>query len=165
MYRFTKINKVNAIIDNKYYNKLVYNASIWCFLSLDNILDYLPTLIFQLSPGETYQHECGLLFLYEGEFMIDISCSANQKFGSPMQKRQRAFAIADNQATSLVEKSPKDTSCTTPLSPNSVSKKLKYHEANFWAQSFALNIIDHRTWCHNIVFYIDICMMGYSRRL
>lgn len=96
--------------------------------------------LLQLCPGETYKHQCGLLFLYEGEFMVDISCSANRKFGSPTQKRQRAFAIAENQPTLSVEKPPTDT-WAQPLSPNSVSKKLKYHEANFWAQSFALNIV------------------------
>ena len=96
---------------------------------------------FQLTPGETFEHSCGLLFLYEGEYMIDISCSANRKFGTPTPKRQRAFAIGENAPNSPnCTTSDKKLSWTTPLSPNSVSKKLKYHEADFWAQTFVLNV-------------------------
>jgi len=98
--------------------------------------------IKKLCPGETFEHSCGLFFLYEGEFMIDISCSANRKFGTPTPKRQRAFAIGENVPGSPPPSTngDKKMSWSTPLSPGSVSKKLKYHEADFWAQTFALNV-------------------------
>jgi hypothetical protein len=78
-----------------------------------------------------------LLFLYNGEYRIDISCSANRKFGSPTRKRERANAIGDG------PQSPQENriSWSIPLSPGSVSKKLKYHEDGFWAQSFVLNVV------------------------
>ena len=98
-------------------------------------------LYLQLTPGETFEHSCGLLFLYEGEFMVDISCSANRKFGTPTPKRQRAFAIGEHAPGSPVSATgDKRMSWTGPLSPGSVSKKLKYHEADFWAQTFVLNV-------------------------
>lgn len=71
--------------------------------------------------------------------MIDISCSANRKFGSPTTKRERANAIGEN-APQSPQGTEKRFSWSVPLSPGSVSKKLKYHEADFWAQTFVLNV-------------------------
>jgi len=93
-------------------------------------------VIKKLEPGESFEHTCGLLFLYEGKYLVDVSCAANQKFSSrysSSQKRQRAYAVID-------EKKVDATAILTPYSPRTVLKKLQMFDEDFWAQSFAITV-------------------------
>ena len=75
------------------------------------------------------------MFLYKGEYLVDVSCSANQKFGKrASQSRLRAYAVLDN------KDGEEDTSMYKPFSPGTVDRKLRMFDTEFWAHSFALAV-------------------------
>ena len=98
-------------------------------------------LSLQLDPGETFEHSCGLLFLYNGKYMVDISCFINDKFGKSTLCRERTFVMesATSRDRNRVPVNRR-RHYSVPLSPKTVSSKLKTHEANFWGQTFTVNV-------------------------
>lgn len=108
-----------------------------CYRSSEQMKElYLPSGMLdkgikKLCPGESFEHSCGLLFLYHGEYMVDVCCSMNRGFGSHRPSRQRSYAIK-NDPTSDRHKPP---------TPRTVNDKLKFFEADFWAQSFCVTVM------------------------
>jgi len=138
---------VSIILSNK-YDSVLENLVLYvsphqeCFRTQDEMSQLcipsgsLYKVIKKLEPGESFEHTCGLLFLYEGKYLVDVSCAANQKFSSrysSSQKRQRAYAVID-------EKKVDATAILTPYSPRTVLKKLQMFDEDFWAQSFAITV-------------------------
>eukprot|EP00794_Sanderia_malayensis_P011960 gene11960-13197_t len=56
----------------------------------------LKKLTRKLSPNEALDHSCGLLFLYTGEYIIDVSCTISKTPARRSVKRERARAIIND---------------------------------------------------------------------
>ncbi|XP_047126724.1 trafficking protein particle complex subunit 9 isoform X1 [Hydra vulgaris] len=82
--------------------------------------------IKKIAVGENFIHQCGFLFLYKGDYMVDVLCSVSKLFGMPTMNDHRLNIEQLNVRPSL--------------SSNLMNTKLKSKEADVWAQTFCIKV-------------------------
>eukprot|EP00795_Rhopilema_esculentum_P008579 gene8579-14587_t len=111
----------------------------------------------KLIPGETLDHSCGLLFLFAGDYIVDITCKVDSG-PSVSLKRQRSRPVTTNVSTTdgmplLNEDYQVSVDGTvTPLKPDEIKegperKVLHKPLLNKWERSILIHVEDTLSIC------------------